>query len=261
MPAQLSTAEVHKQLAGKSKDIKEMASSIASLVKVITPMNDSAVVQNDQQGIVDPRTVQGMTDPLRVIEELGTEPMLFEDDNTVPSQIDESDTYAIEESTWAFLNLAFALKKPTHNKTRKIWETKFKVSESDTTRCPKLDTIIKGAIKRDTLDKDWELSCLQNFMLGTAAWLVAAFKELGKDKHDPDRISAMIQQALLLLGSASAHFSQMRYTKILKWEVQSLDKDMDFSQLAPYLGQGIGQKIKESVDAVCMLKRTTTTEY
>ena len=55
--SQLSAAKVQGQLAGMSQDIKEMASSIASLVKVMTPMNDRAVVQNDQQRSADPRTV------------------------------------------------------------------------------------------------------------------------------------------------------------------------------------------------------------
>ena len=72
-------------------------------------------------------------------------------------------------------------------------------------------------------------------MLDTAGPLVAAFEELGKDEPDSDRVSAAIQQALLFLGNASAHFSQIRHTKIwkrLKPEVQSLAKDMDFSQSA-----------------------------
>ena len=38
-PAQLPAAEVHGQLADMPKAIKEMASSIVSLVKVMTPMN------------------------------------------------------------------------------------------------------------------------------------------------------------------------------------------------------------------------------
>ena len=108
----------------------------------MTPMNDSAIVQNYQQRSVDPRTVQGMTDPLRVTEELGTEHMLTEDDNAGMLLNDENDTYTIEESTQAFLEMAFALKKPTDDKTTKIWKTKFKVPESDATRCSKLDTII-----------------------------------------------------------------------------------------------------------------------
>ena len=43
--SQLSAAEVRGQLAGMSQDIKEMVLSIASLVKVMTHMNDSTVVQ------------------------------------------------------------------------------------------------------------------------------------------------------------------------------------------------------------------------
>ena len=47
--------------------------------------------------------------------------------------------------------------------------------------------------------------------------------------------------------------------KRLNPEVQGLPKGADFSQSAPYLfGQGIEHKI---MDAVCMLKRTTTAEF
>ena len=106
--SQLSAAEFQGQLAGMSQDIKEMASSIASLVKVMTPMNDSVVVQNDQWRSMDPRTVQGMTNPLRVTEKSGNEPMLTEDDNAGVSLNEENNIYAIEESTRAFLELAFA---------------------------------------------------------------------------------------------------------------------------------------------------------
>ena len=89
--SQLSAAEVQGQLAGMSQDIKDMALSIACLVKVVTPMNDSNVVQNDQQRSVDPRTVQGMTDPLRITEEPGTEPVPTEDGNVGVSLNDEND--------------------------------------------------------------------------------------------------------------------------------------------------------------------------
>ena len=77
------------------------------------------MVQNDQQRSADPsRTVLGMTDPLKVTEDPGTEPMLFDDDNPGLSLINEKGTYAIEDSTRVFLDLAFALKKPVDNKTR-----------------------------------------------------------------------------------------------------------------------------------------------
>ena len=102
------------------------------------------------------------------------------------------------------------------NKTSKTWETKFKVPESNATRCPKLNTIIAGVVRKDSLDEDRELSRLQNFMLDTGSPLVAAFEELRKDEPDPDCVSATIQQALLFLDNASAHFSQIQCTKILK---------------------------------------------
>ena len=63
-------------------------------------------------------------------------------------------TYPIQESTTAFLNLAFRLKKPVENKTRKGWEEKFQVPECDATRCPKLDSIIEDVIKKDAVDED-----------------------------------------------------------------------------------------------------------
>ena len=42
----------------------------------------------------------------------------------------------IKESTTAFLDLAFRLKKPVENKTHKEWEEKFRKPECDETRCP-----------------------------------------------------------------------------------------------------------------------------
>ena len=56
-------------LVAISQDTKEMASSIASLLKVMTPMNDSNVVQMTNRVVsVDPNTVQGMTNLLRITE-------------------------------------------------------------------------------------------------------------------------------------------------------------------------------------------------
>ena len=84
------------------------------------------------------------------------------------------------------------------------------------TRCPKLDAIIEEVVKKDTIDKDWELLHLQNFFLDTTGPLVAAFKELSKEEPDADLTCASVQQALLFLGNASAKLSHVRRTKILK---------------------------------------------
>ena len=231
-----------------------MAASIATLVKAITPNN--AVAQSNPSSVVDPKTVhEPVVDPIRVTDS----GMEREGDNR---DNEDSSTYPIQELTSAFLDLAFGLRKPMDNKTRKTWESKFRVPECDTTRCPKLDTIIEDVVKKAAIDEDKELSRLQNFFLDAVGPLVAAFEELGKEEPDANRTCAAVQQALLLLGNASTHLSHVRRTKILKRlnrDVQSLAKDADFSQAAPYLfGEGIEQKIKDRMEAVRVLRRTTT---
>ena len=76
------------------------------------------------------------------------------------------------------------------------------------TRCPKLDTIIEGVVKKDAIDEDRELSCLQNFFLDTVGPMVTAFEELGKEEHNADLICAAIQQTVLFLRYTSAHLAK-----------------------------------------------------
>jgi len=120
---------------------------------------------------------------------------------------------------------------------------------------------VESVLKKEAVDEDSQWSRLQNFMLDATKPLVAAFEELSAEQPDGDRVSAAVQQALLFLGNASAHFNQLRRGKILKKlnpDVQSLAKDADFSQAAPYLfGEGIEEKVKNRVDAVRMLKRSS----
>ena len=205
------SSDVQSQLTDLSKEMKEMAASISTLVKAITPNN--AVAQSDPSSVADPETVhEADTDPIRVTAS-GVEK---EGDNHLDRDNDDSSTYPIQESTSAFLELAFGLRKPVDNKTRKTWESKFRVPECDSIRCPKLDTIIEDVVKKDAVDEDKELSRLQNFFLDAVGPLVAAFEELSKDEPDADRTGAAVQQALLFLGNASTHLSHVRRTKILK---------------------------------------------
>ena len=71
---------------------------------------------------MDPQTVpENVTDPRRAQD---TE-SVKEHDGDADHKADDSSTYPIQESTSAFLKLAFRLKKPIDNKTRKTWEAKF----------------------------------------------------------------------------------------------------------------------------------------
>ena len=96
---------------------------------------------------------------------------------------------------------------------------------------------MESILKKEAMDKDSQWLRLQNFMLDATKPLVAAFEELSAEQPDGDHVSAAVQQALLFLGNASAHFNQLRRAKIVKKlnpDVESLAKDADFSQAAPY---------------------------
>jgi len=260
-PPPTTQPDVQTQIDGLSSRMKEMTETITTLVKAITPGN--AVAQSDVNSVEsDPQTVHSAPpDPLRVIpeQEMGTDSLI----STASGGTDH--TYPIQEPTAAFLDVAFRLKKPAENKTRREWVERFQVPECDATRCPKLDSIIEDVVKKDAVDEDSQLSRLQNFYLDSVGPLVAAFEELSKDAPDADLVSGAVQQALLFLGSANAHVSQVRRTKILNRlnrDVKGLAKDIDFSKSAPYLfGEGIEQKIKDRAEAVRVLRRTTSSEF
>ena len=64
-PPPITTSEVQAQLDGLSKEMKEMAASIATLVKAITP-KDNAAAQSGSDGIMDSQIIpENATDPRR----------------------------------------------------------------------------------------------------------------------------------------------------------------------------------------------------
>ena len=65
-PPPITTSEVQGQLDGLLKEIKEMAASIATLVKAITPQNNTAT-QSGSDGVTDPQMIlETATDPKKV---------------------------------------------------------------------------------------------------------------------------------------------------------------------------------------------------
>ena len=117
-PSPIITSEVQGQLDGLSKEMKAMkvmAASITTLVKAITP-KDNTTTQSGSDGVMDPQTVpENLTDSRRA---QGTE-LVKEGDGHADHKADDSSTYPIQESTSAFLELTFGLKKPIDNKTCK----------------------------------------------------------------------------------------------------------------------------------------------
>ena len=128
-PQRASTPEVQAQLKELFKDVKDMAASIATLVRAITPKNNAAT-QSGSDRISDPQTVpENSTNPRRVYDiESARVGKGYAD-----HEVDGSSTYPIQNSTSAFLELSFGLKKPVDNKIRKAWEAKFHTHKCDMT--------------------------------------------------------------------------------------------------------------------------------
>ena len=144
--SQLSAKKVQGQLAGMSKDIKEMASSIASLVKVLAPIDNSTVAQsNPSHRSANPKTVLGMTDPLRVMDETDSALTKVDEENAGLLK-DDNDTYTVVSRTL----LGPSWRCPLRSKK----------PECDSVKCLKLNTIVEGV--KDALDEDREISHLQN---------------------------------------------------------------------------------------------------
>jgi len=127
--------------------------------------------------------------------------------------------------------VTFALKKPVENKTLVAWESRLDAPHCDITRCPKLDPIVEAVLRNG---RGQPVVTTTEFYVGCNA---STSDCLRGEEPDADRMSAAVQQALLFLGNTSAHFSQLRRSKNLKKlnpDAQSLGKDADFSQAAPY---------------------------
>ena len=218
--------------------------------------------KNKKRRIDDDAVDQSDEDP----ELYGEEP----EEDTMPLEdlCNDEDTQSfmpVSEPTKALLQMSFCRAKPADNKTRKVWLAKFSAPAGDETRCPKLDSVIKGQLKKDVVESDRKLSRLQNFTLDAVGPFVAALEEATSEEGPPnmDLIVNSLQQGLVLLGNASSHFSHERRLKILQHlnpDLKSLAEDEDYSKAPPFLfGKGFEKLAKERADAVQCLRKATST--
>jgi hypothetical protein len=161
-----------------------------------------------------------------------------EDNQDKETEAKKAQKFVVSEPTKAFLEATFCLSRPVDNKTRRSWLEKFGVPEGDATRCPKMDTIIKGELPKEAMESDRKLSKMQNFALDATGPLVAAMEDLTGSNPSVERVLIAIQTSLRCLGNASAHFSQERRGKALSKlnpDLKSMLDDEDFSGAPPYL--------------------------
>ena len=236
---------------GAGPSSSSSSAELASLIRTLTATIDKlAAVTNDPPPAKCCRPTEDEPEHNSDSEEEGSE----------TETAGKTSTFEVSEETKTLLQTCFSLPRPANNKTHSAWIAQFEVPQGEETRCPKLDTIIKNELPRDTLETDRKLSRLQNFLLDEVGPLAAAHDHLvSTDDPDPDRVQQAIQLALRILGNASAQFSQERRSKALARlnpDLKSLVEDEDFSKLAPFLfGPGFEKKAKERSEAVTCLRK------
>ena len=93
-----------------------------------------------------------------------------------PEEMSETATFVeVSEETAQVVNVAF--KTPLANIARQSLRRQFGVPKLDTTKCPKLDTIIKCNLSKEVKDADSQLARIHTLILDAVAPLVQVLEE------------------------------------------------------------------------------------
>jgi len=179
----------------------------------------------------------------------------------VESDSDTGESTKITDSTARVIKDAFT--KTLSAEKRKNVKRKFPHPDSVHTKCPKLDPAIKSKLPKQVKDIDENLVRLQSKVLDVASPLVSLLESAHRGTLTPKDAAEMAQQALKLLGNASATISadrRQKATRYLNWELASLVKEPDtFSDAAPLLfGKEFDKQAKEHMDTLRSLQRSSS---
>ena len=167
----------------------------------------------------------------------------------------------VSETTATFLTSSFT--RPLANQARLSLKKNYAIPNVHTTKCPKLDRVMKSNVSKVTKDRDGTAAKLQTLMLDAVAPLVHI---LQKGLLTPEVAMKAAKVALGLIGNASAQQAKEQRKNVLKdmnKDVMPLaEEDDQFQGAAPLLfGEGFEKKMKEHVDAVrCLRKAGKPTE-
>jgi len=131
------------------------------------------------------------------------------------------------------------------------------------TKCPKLDPAIKSKLPKKAKDTDENLVRLQSKVLDVASPLVSLLESARRGTLTPKDAAETAQQALKLLGNASATISadrRQKATRYLNRELATLVKEPDtFSDAAPLLfGKEFDKQAREHMDTLRSLQRSSS---
>ena len=131
------------------------------------------------------------------------------------------------------------------------------------TKCPKLDNTIQSRLPKSAKDADRASACIQTLVLDATTPLINMLELARKGTLNSKEVAESAQQALRLLGNASANISMDRRRKAtqhLNTELATLvDEKESFKDAAPMLfGKTFDQRAKEHIEEVRSLKKSST---
>ena len=146
---------------------------------------------------------------------------------------------------------------------RKDIKRKQPIPDTPYTKVPKLDPTIQSRMSATAKLTDRGLAGMQGYVLDAAVPLVNILESAINGTLTPKDAAESAQQALKLIGNASAHLSAERRRKAascLNKELSTLvDQEDTFMEAAPFLfGSSFQQRMKEHMEAIRNLKQTTT---
>jgi len=127
--------------------------------------------------------------------------------------------------------------------------------------CPKLDPAIKSRLPKQAKDTDENLVWLQSKVLDVASPLVSLLESARRGTLTPKDAAEMAQQALKLLGNASATIyadRRQKATRCLNRELATLVKEPEaFLDATPLLfRKDLDKRAKEHMDTVRSFQRS-----
>ena len=172
----------------------------------------------------------------------------------------DGDSRALSTTTAKIVRDAFSHSLPPAK--RKSLKRKQPIPDTPFTKVPKLDPTIQSRMSPAAKATDRGIAGTQGYVLDAAVPLVNMLESARAGTLTPKDAAESAQQALKLIGNASAHLSSQRRQKAsvcLKKELSTLVKDEDtFKDAAPFLfGSSFQIKMKEHMEAIRNLKQSS----
>ena len=180
------------------------------------------------------------------------------------SESAESDVRKISATTAKLVKDAFSQKLLPQK--RKSIKRKQPIPDTPFTKVPKLDPTIMSRMTPGAKSADRGLAGLQGCVLDAAVPLVNMLESARSGTLNPKEAAESAQQALKLVGNASAHLSAERRRRAFQYlnkELSTLVEDEStFNDAVPFLfGSSFQQKMKDHMEALRNLKQSSSASY